>query len=103
MSLLNCNETQPLKLQINLDGKIYACDKIHNIVYAKRTSNNLSTGESESSVLDCSNKGYTAGLYCRNSILFSINDIVCDSTTTTQKIEDFDEKHTILHCYWIFE
>lgn len=104
MSLLNCNATQLLKIEINLDGKMFMCEEVHVIVvYDQKTSHDLSTNENDSSVLDCNKKGYTAGLYCRNSILFSINDIVCNSTTTTEKIEDLDDQRTILHCYSIFE
>lgn len=101
MALLVCNKFKPFELEINLDGFIYVCNDGDILVECPNTS--PSTDQSQSTVLECQQEKYKTGVYCRNSILFSINDIVCNTTTTGDKFVNIDKKHTILGCYSIFK
>lgn len=43
-------------------------------------------------------------IYCKNSILLSSNEVVCNSTTTkNQDVKTGEPKETTLHCYFQYE
>lgn len=99
-SLMFCNPAKSLQAKIKLDDHIYSCileDIEKSCPVTEFTG--LAPSGCIRDLLSCKGDDETSKIYCKNSQLFSNQNVFCNSTTTLNG-KSLLGPNTVLNCYF---